>query len=455
MPNEIELKDLLGHSESVIQLTEETVAHEKTDGFADSRYRRKSLTRTNLHFALFGLIIFLGIIFLLINKISLSHGVFKQNEKHDDEISPYDGRKPLKAKKAKKEKSKTTNRDCVDDPNFQLENFPEKTCDWITEENKNSRLCDQHYDPKSLVRDACPVACGVCFTQYKKGTEQQDSKETNHGNSDYQMTIVEGIDDKDVYCEDLTQYEKWHEIKITKNDGIMYQVVKQMDHDKESFTQGLTYARGKLFESAGLYGKSSVRILDRDSSQVERKVSMGPKLFAEGITYYKDTLVQITWKSRRGFIYNVTNLEEIDRFNFMTTVNEGWGITWDRCNDELIVTDGSPNLHFWDPRTMTEIRRVKVTRMDGTDAKEMNEIEYWRGRVLANIWYEDVVLVINPETGVVEKEYDFSQLWPKSDRRKHGADVLNGISISEYPNILYFTGKRWNRMYELRLLPEL
>ena len=169
--------------------------------------------------------------------------------------------------------------------------------------------------------------------------------------------------------------------------------------------QGLTYARGKLFESAGLYGKSSVRILDRDSGQVKRKVSMESKFFAEGMTYYKDTLVQITWKSQRGFIYNVTNLEEIDSFNFKTTVNQGWGITWDRCNDELIVTDGSPNLHFWDPISMTEIRRVKVTRMDGKDANEMNEIEYWRGRVLANVWYEDVVLVINPETGVVEKEY--------------------------------------------------
>ena len=128
-------------------------------------------------------------------------------------------------------------------------------------------------------------------------------------------------------------------------------------------------------------------------------------LFAEGLAYYKDALVQITWKSRRGFIYNITNLEEIDNFTFSTTLNEGWGITWDRCNDELIVTDGSENLHFWDPTTMKEKRRVSVKRMDGSKALEMNEIEFWRGRVLANIWFEDVILVINPETGVVEKEY--------------------------------------------------
>ena len=220
-------------------------------------------------------------------------------------------------------------------------------------------------------------------------------------------------------------------------------------------SQGLTYAKGKLFESAGLYGKSSVRILDRNSADVEWKVPMPKELFAEGMTYYKDTLVQITWKSQRAFIYNITNLEEIDTFNFETTVNEGWGITWDRCNDELIVTDGSQNLHFWDPKTMKETRRVSVTRIDGREALEMNEIEFWRGRVLANIWYEDVILVINPETGVVEKEYDFSQLWPKFERRKARADVLNGISISEDPNTLYFTGKLWDRMYSIQLLPDL
>lgn len=169
--------------------------------------------------------------------------------------------------------------------------------------------------------------------------------------------------------------------------------------------QGLTYARGVLFESAGLYGKSDLRILDRNTAFVEKKAKMEAQFFAEGMTYYKDNLVQITWKKQQGFVYDILSLEEIDRFNFETTVNQGWGITWDRCNDELIVTDGSTNLHFWDPNTFKEIRRVKVTRNDGSDAKEMNEIEFWRGRVLANVWHEDVILVINPETGVVEKEY--------------------------------------------------
>lgn len=132
---------------------------------------------------------------------------------------------------------------------------------------------------------------------------------------------------------------------------------------------------------------------------------MDNKLFAEGMTYYKDTLVQITWKSQRGFIYNMTNLETIEEYHFSSTRNEGWGITWDRCKDELIMTDGSHYLHFWDPTNMTEKRKVPVIRQSGEKALELNEIEFWRGRVLANVWYEDVLLVIDPETGTVEKEY--------------------------------------------------
>lgn len=132
---------------------------------------------------------------------------------------------------------------------------------------------------------------------------------------------------------------------------------------------------------------------------------MDDQLFGEGMTYCKDTLVQITWKSQKGFIYNMTTLETIHQFEFSSTNNEGWGITWDRCKDELIMTDGSQYLHFWDPITMVEKRKIPVFRLDGTNALELNEIEFWRGRVLANVWYEDVLLVINPETGKVEKEY--------------------------------------------------
>ncbi len=244
----------------------------------------------------------------------------------------------------------------------------------------------------------------------------------------------------------------------------------------------MTYARGHLFESTGRYGKSTVRILDPDTIDVIKKAAMENKFFGEGMTYYKDQLVQITWKSRSGFIYNMTTLEAIDEFQFSSTRNEGWGITWDRCKDELIMTDGSHYLHFWDPVTMEEKRKVSVRRQNGMEALELNEIEFWRGRVLANVWYEDVLLVIHPETGQVEKEYgmwgkrshvvytcsgtdhsplldsfilDFATLWPLTDRSNYGADVFNGISISGDPNTLYVTGKNWDRMFTIELLPRL
>jgi glutamine cyclotransferase len=131
---------------------------------------------------------------------------------------------------------------------------------------------------------------------------------------------------------------------------------------------------------------------------------MKSTLFGEGMTWMEgNKLVQITWKSQQGFIYDANTLDQIDEFTFDTTKKQGWGITWDACKGELIVTDGSEFLHFWDPETMAERRKVPVTRIDGKQARELNEIELCRGRFLANVWYADVLLVIHPATGKVEK----------------------------------------------------
>lgn len=157
-------------------------------------------------------------------------------------------------------------------------------------------------------------------------------------------------------------------------------------------SQGLTFANGVLYESTGLFKQSKVRILDPNSSEgdVLKSVDINPKLFGEGMTVWHDKLVQITWKSRRGFIYDIETLEMVQEFKFETTLSEGWGITFDWCKDEFIVTDGSPYLHFWDPTTLKETRKVKAHRMDGEPAKSLNEIEFWRGRILVRIaesWY--------------------------------------------------------------------
>jgi len=136
-----------------------------------------------------------------------------------------------------------------------------------------------------------------------------------------------------------------------------------------------------------------------------KEKEMESQVFGEGITYADGLLYQLTWLSHRGFIYNATTLDVVKEFKFHSTKNEGWGITWDPCRKELVMTDGSQNLHFWDRKTLTKTKVVPVTRMKGYAASQLNEIEWYRGRILANVWFEDVLLVINPETGTVEKEY--------------------------------------------------
>ena len=163
----------------------------------------------------------------------------------------------------------------------------------------------------------------------------------------------------------------------------------------------------------------------------------------------QEKLIQITWKEHKGFIYDANTLEQLKEFNFKTTRQEGWGICLDEHSNEFIVSDGSEYLHFWDVDDLSEKRRVKVTRQEGEPAINLNELEFVNGKVLANVWYQDIILVIDPESGECTHEYDFSTLWPKHER-KH-ADVLNGISISGEDGVLFVTGKFWDRMFRVRL----
>mmetsp|Transcript_171 Transcript_171/g.219 ORF Transcript_171/g.219 Transcript_171/m.219 type:complete len:373 (-) Transcript_171:421-1539(-) len=245
----------------------------------------------------------------------------------------------------------------------------------------------------------------------------------------------------------------WQDATVTLDDGIKYEIVATLKHDPHAFLEGLCFGEGRLFESVGLNGQSDLRELDPATGEILQKQPISSKYFGEGLAYVKGQLIQLTWKSKKGFIYDVKDLSaDPMEFDFSTTRNEGWGLTYDPANDELIESDGSSYLHFWDPTTMKEKRKVFVTRMDGTPAMQINELEFWRGRVIANLWFKDIIIVINPETGVVEKEYDLTQLWAKAVRKDEGADVLNGISISDDPEVLYITGKKWDRMFKLKLL---
>ena len=246
--------------------------------------------------------------------------------------------------------------------------------------------------------------------------------------------------------------------KVTLGDGVRYEILEEMLHDHNSFTQGLTYNtdNGLLYESVGLYKKSKVRQLNPKTGEVIKSVDMDRAYFAEGMTYIpgQDKLIQITWKAKTGFIYNATTLETMSSFSFTTTFDEGWGITYDPRDKTLIVSDGSEYLHFWDPDNpgVDKKPRVKVTRQNpNDDAKELNELEYVNGRVVANVWYKDCLLVIDPETGECVDEYDFKDLWPKNERKHDHADVLNGVSVSGEDGVLYVTGKLWKKMFRLKL----
>jgi glutaminyl-peptide cyclotransferase len=206
-----------------------------------------------------------------------------------------------------------------------------------------------------------------------------------------------------------------------------------------------------------MYGTSSVRILNPVSGEVTQKVLIPSSEFGEGMTFYDGHLVQITWKSKNGHVYSADDLQKETDFTYTTSKSdEGWGITYDNERHELIVTDGSNNLIFWEADcwksgVCAPLRTVPCFRLDGRPARNLNEVEFWRGRVLANVWYEDVLLVINPESGMVEKEYDMAQLWPM-DQRNSGSDVLNGISVSEDADVLYVTGKYWAQLFKINLL---
>jgi glutaminyl-peptide cyclotransferase len=181
--------------------------------------------------------------------------------------------------------------------------------------------------------------------------------------------------------------------------------------------EGLTYFDGRLFESIGLNGQSELRELDPETGAVINAFPMDKKYFGEGLTHYNGTLIQLTWQSQTGFLYDVNNLDAPPKtFHFTTTKNEGWGLTYDPDRHELIESDGSANLHIWHPDTLEQLRVVPVTRLSGNAATNMNELEYWRGRILANIWYQDSLIVIDHVTGKVEKEYGkFSVVFCRRD----------------------------------------
>lgn len=225
---------------------------------------------------------------------------------------------------------------------------------------------------------------------------------------------------------------------------IKWEIVKTLPHDTRAFTQGLFIADGKLYESTGIVGRSELRVLSLDDATLLRSMPIRPDLFGEGIAPWKDRLVSITWQSGLGFVWRRKDFKQVKSFSYQ---GEGWGLTSDEHS--LIMSDGTAELRFLDPETHKERQHITVT-WDGVPVRNLNELEYVRGAVYANIWYSPMIARIDPKSGNVTDWINLSELVADNIGRDPGA-VLNGIAWDEKAELLYVTGKNWPHLYALRL----
>jgi len=225
-------------------------------------------------------------------------------------------------------------------------------------------------------------------------------------------------------------------------------VVASFPHDAGAFTQGLVIEDGILFEGTGKYGASSLRRIDLQTGQVEQKILLNRNYFGEGITIVGDQIYQLTWKGKTCVIYNKADLSYVGTKPYRwKRAGEGWGITTD--GKVLYISDGSYNIFVVDPETLKEIRRFRIK--DGRQMlKKINELEYVRGELLANVWYSDLIARIDPEKGELVGWLDCSGVYPARTRpdREH---VLNGIAYDAKADRLFITGKNWPKLYEITI----
>lgn len=230
-----------------------------------------------------------------------------------------------------------------------------------------------------------------------------------------------------------------------------YRVVHTYPHDKTSFTQGLIYKDGFLYESAGDYAKSNVRKVDLVTGHVlQQQMLADSKMFAEGLTDWRDTLVQLTWQHGQGFVYGRTLLTFQQSFRYS---GEGWGLTHD--DTRLILSDGAAasGLRFFDPSTFLETGKVVVTD-NGHRVSQLNELEFVNGEVLANVWQTNRIARINPATGQVAGWIDLDGLLKPGEVSVQAGAVLNGIAYDAATKRLFVTGKLWPKLFEITLVPK-
>ncbi|MBS0581989.1 MAG: glutaminyl-peptide cyclotransferase [Proteobacteria bacterium] len=225
-----------------------------------------------------------------------------------------------------------------------------------------------------------------------------------------------------------------------------YEVVNVYPHDRGAFTEGLFFRDGYLYESTGMNGASSIRKVELKSGRVVQQHDLSDAVFGEGIVDWKNELVSVTWKTQEGYVFDLATFAFKRKFNYP---GEGWGMTHDDKN--LLLSDGSATIRALDPQTLRQTGAIHVTAQ-GRPLDQLNELEWVKGQIYANIWQTSRIARIDPKTGRVTAWIDLSGLLSHADRAFERVDVLNGIAYDAKQDRLFVTGKYWPNVFEIRLV---
>ncbi|MBK7993346.1 MAG: glutaminyl-peptide cyclotransferase [Blastocatellia bacterium] len=223
-----------------------------------------------------------------------------------------------------------------------------------------------------------------------------------------------------------------------------YEIVNSWPHDIDAFTQGLIFHEGVLYESTGLQGMSSLRRVELETGKVQKKIDVPNPYFAEGMTIFQGKVYQLTWTHNKGFVYDLGSFEKEKEFSYS---GEGWGLTND--GKSLILSDGTNKIRFIDPFTFEVLKTITV-KEGQMPITSINELEYIKGLIYANIWQTDRIVIIDPNSGDVTGSIDLTGLLSPTDRAMN-PDVLNGIAYDSAKDRLFVTGKLWPKIFEIKL----
>ena len=237
----------------------------------------------------------------------------------------------------------------------------------------------------------------------------------------------------------LIATESMAQLVVEKRALSKANIIKKYKHDPSAFTQGLVYQNDHFFESTGGWGSSEIRKINKHTGKVINFNKLQSKYFGEGLTIYDNRIFQVTWKSNKGFVYDINNFKLLDDFKIY---GQGWGLTND--GKSLILSDGSEKIYYLNPKNF-EIEKTISVSVNGNKLIYINELEFIRGEIWANIWKSNEIITVNPLSGIVTSIFDISKISEQTEIE----DVANGIAWDKVNDKIFITGKNWNFIYLL------